>query len=108
MRIGSLDRLTRFIDEVVRLMRAWFDEVRDVVVASREGLEPRHRTTLDIGCWLVVATLGLGLQLGGWSVWSVLVAAAGYVIWVLAYSEATVQAIRRQRAELMPRLPVSD
>jgi len=28
----------------------------------------------------------------------VLVAAAGYVIWVLAYSEATVQAARRQRS----------
>ncbi len=78
-------------------MRRRIDEIQQMVVAGREGLEPRQRATLDIGCWLVVATVGLGIQLGGWSVWSVLVAAAGYVIWVLAYSEATVQAARRQR-----------
>ena len=97
-RIGSLDRLARFLDEVARRTRKRIGEIREMVAAGREGLEPRQRTTLDIGSWLVLGTLGLGLQVGRWSAWSVLVAAVGYVIWVLAYSEATVQAARRQRS----------
>lgn len=65
--------------------------------AGRIGLDARQRTTLDIGCWLVVGTVALGLDVGGWSAWSVVAAALGYLVWVLAYSEATVQATRRQR-----------
>ena len=65
--------------------------------AGSLGLDARQRTTLDLGCWLVVGTVGLGLEVGRWSAWSVLAAALGYLVWVLAYSEATVQATLRQR-----------
>src|SRR5438552_18244672 len=97
-RIGSPDRLARFLDEVARRTRKRIGEIREMVAAGREGLEPRQRMTLDIGSWLVLGTLGLGLQVGRWLAWSVLLAAVGYVIWVLAYSEATVQAARRHRS----------
>ena len=89
-------------------MHIRIDEIRQMVAASRDGLEPRQKATLDIGCWLVLSTLGVGLQLGRWSAWSMLVAAGGYAIWVLAYSEATVLATRRQRRESAPRLAASD
>jgi hypothetical protein len=98
-RIGRRVWLRRFLNDVVAFVRRQLDEVQQILAASREGLEPRQRTTLDIGCCLVLGTLGIGLQLGRWSAWSVVVAAVGYVLWVLAYSEATVQAERRQRSD---------
>jgi hypothetical protein len=79
-----------------------------MIVAGRQDLERGQRATLDIGSWLVLGTLGLGLQVGHWPVWTAALAVAGYVIWVLAYSEATVQVIRRQRGERGLRLVVSD
>src|SRR5207253_9137420 len=96
-RIGSPDRLARFLDEVARRTRKRFDEIREMVAAGREGLEPRQRTTLDSGSWLVLGTQGLGLQGGRWSTRSGPVAAAVYVSWVLADSVATVQETRRPR-----------
>jgi hypothetical protein len=105
LRIENHVRLRRFTSEVVRVMLTRIDEIRDLVAASRGVLEPRQRATLDIGCWVVLSTLAIGLQLGGWSAWTVLVAAGGYLVWVLAYSEASVHATRRQRA---PRLAASD
>jgi hypothetical protein len=71
-------------------------------------LDQRQRATLDIGSWLIMGTLGVGLQLGRWPAWSVLLATAGYLTWVLAYSEATVQFTRRRRGERSLRLAVSD
>jgi len=76
-------------------------------------LDQRQRATLDIGSWLIMGTLGVGLQLGRWPAWSVLLATAGYLTWVLAYSEATyseatVQFTRRRRVERSLRLAVSD
>ena len=104
-RTGSHDdTLRRSLNEMVELILRRVDEILDTVGASGEGLEPRQRATLDIGCCLVLGTLGLGLQLGGWSAWSVAVATAGYLVWVVAYSEATVQASLRQRRERDTRL----
>ena len=80
LRIGSPTRLTRFPNEV-------------------GGLDRRQRATLDVGSWLILAALGLGLQMGSWPVWSARLATAGYAIWVLSYSEATVQITRRRLAE---------
>src|SRR5467141_3630970 len=77
LRIGSREPLRRFLNEV-----------RPMVVGE---LDQRQRATLDIGSWLIMGTLGVGLQLGRWPAWSVLLATAGYLTWVLAYSEATVQ-----------------
>jgi len=107
-RVGVHASLKRFLNGVVGLMLAQIDEILRGGGPGPEGLEPRQKATLDIGCWLVLGTVALGLQIGGWSAWSVAVAAAGYVIWVLAYSEATVQAALRQRGDLGPRLAGSD
>ncbi|TMC83276.1 MAG: hypothetical protein E6J06_08980 [Chloroflexi bacterium] len=93
---------------MVRLVHKQIDEIRQMAVESRDGLEPRQKATLDVGCWLILSTLAVGLQLGRWSAWSVLAAAGGYMIWVLAYSEATVQATLRQREKRAPRLAASD
>ena len=108
LRIENHVRLRRFLREVVQVVLTRIDEIQDMVAASRDGLEPRQRATLDIGCWVVLSTLAVGLQLGGWSAWTVLVAAGGYLVWVLAYSEASVHATRRERGERAPRLAVSD
>jgi hypothetical protein len=59
-------------------------------------LAPGERNTLEIGSCVVLSVLGLGLQLGQWPAWSGLVAAAGYVAWVVVYAEVTVQAKRRR------------
>jgi hypothetical protein len=117
-RIGSQDRLRRFLHEVVVLLvrtRAGLDrhamlfrDIRQMIVAGRQDLERGQRATLDIGSWLVLGTLGLGLQVGHWPLWTVLLALAGYAVWVVVYSEATVQATRRQRGEPGLRLVVSD
>jgi uncharacterized protein YaaW (UPF0174 family) len=61
-------------------------------MSIREGLEPHQKLTLEIGSAVVLSTLGLGLQFGHWSPWTALAAVGGYLIWVIAYSEATVRA----------------
>lgn len=108
LRIENHVRLRRFTSEVVERTLTRIDEIHDLVAASREGLEPRQRATLDIGCCVVLSTLAIGLQLGGWSAWTVVVAAGGYLVWVLAYSEASVHATRRERGDRAPRLAASD
>ena len=116
--IGSHDLLTRSLHEVValslRLQAEWdrharpLQEIRQMISAGRHNLERGQRATLDIGSWLVLGTLGLGLQVGHWPLWTVILALGGYALWVVAYSEATVQATRRQRGERALRLVVSD
>lgn len=56
---------------------------------------PGEKATLEAGSWIVLGTLGLGLGFGRWPGWTALAAAGGYMLWVVAYSEATVQARRR-------------
>ena len=107
-RKGSEEALARFLDEVVvaEAVRNGVDQLGRLVDASRDGLEPRQKNTLQLGAWVVLGGLAFGLQLGGWPSWSVVVASAGYVAWVLAYSEVTVQASLRQRPDR--RLAVAD
>jgi hypothetical protein len=111
---GSQDRLRRFLSEMSMPRTGWaghatlVQEVPQMVAAGCEDLEPGQRATLDIGGYLILFTLGLGLQLGDWSAWSLLPAAGGYLIWVLAYSEATVQATLRQRGRRSTRLAGTD
>lgn len=62
------------------------------------ALEARQKATLDIGCALVVSALAAGIEIGGWPLWSALLAAAGYAAWVIVYSEVTVQVELRRRA----------
>jgi hypothetical protein len=52
--------------------------------------------------------LAIGIQLGRWPAWSVAIASVGYLVWVLAYSEATVQASVRPHGERGPGLAGSD
>lgn len=96
-RVGSEETLARFLHEVVDRVRRRVDEVRGLVAASRVGLEPHEKNTLELGCGVVLGALAFGLQVGGWPAWSLVVAGAGYAAWVLAYSEMTVQANGRHR-----------
>lgn len=68
---------------------------RLLIQTSPQELEPRQKLTLEIGSCAVLSSLGLGLQLGQWPGWSALVCIAGYLAWVVIYSEATVQASKR-------------
>jgi hypothetical protein len=71
------------------------------------GYARGEKGTLEAGSWIVLGSLGLGLEFGRWPAWTAVAAAAGYVLWVVAYSEATVQARRRwpdaRRLALSPR-----
>ena len=66
-------------------------EQRGRISDASSSLEPRQRFTLEIGALVVLAALGVGVQFGGWPAWSALVATSGYVCWVVAYAEATIQ-----------------
>ena len=79
-----------------RFRRAW-EESNLAARGPALDLSPRQRTTLEIGSSAVLGMLAAGLQLGNWSLWSVPVALTGYYVWVIAYSEATVRAARRDR-----------
>ncbi|HKC20301.1 MAG TPA: hypothetical protein VKE27_11815 [Candidatus Dormibacteraeota bacterium] len=61
-------------------------------------LDDRQKMTLDLGLVLVMTMLWFGTESGRWSIWAVLLGVAGYVIWVIAYSEITVQIEMRRRA----------
>ncbi|HKW07660.1 MAG TPA: hypothetical protein VJS19_08855 [Candidatus Dormibacteraeota bacterium] len=53
-----------------------------------------QKATLEIGSSVVLSALALGLQFGRWPSWAVAAAVVGYVLWVIAYSEATIRAAR--------------
>jgi hypothetical protein len=59
-------------------------------------MNPRERNTLQLGSVLFLSALAIELQVGGWPVWTALPMSAGYVAWVVAYSEATLQLERRR------------
>lgn len=68
------------------------------VARSIDKVEEHEKLTLEVGSAIVLCALALGLQLGNWSIWSALPAIGGYVAWVIAYSEATVQLAKHQTA----------
>jgi hypothetical protein len=70
--------------------------------ATQVKLEPRQRRTLEVGSYVVLSGLGVGLQAGGWPVWSALGAAAVYASWVVLYAEVTVQI--KAHPDVLPRL----
>lgn len=57
-------------------------------------LTPYQKVTLEIGSTVVLSALALGLQIGQWPPWTAVAGAVGYVLWVIAYSEATIRAAR--------------
>lgn len=65
-------------------------------------LEPRQRRTLEVGSYVVLSGLGVGLQAGGWPLWSAVGAAAVYASWVVLYAEVTVQV--KAHPDVLPRL----
>lgn len=75
--------------------------------ASKPGYAPGEKGTLELGSWIVLGTLSLGLQLGRWPAWTALAAAGGYLAWIVSYSEATVQARRRRLTAGRPAFPAA-
>jgi hypothetical protein len=69
-----------------------FPRLMATTMLTRERLEPYQKLTLEIGSAVVLGTLAVGLQFGHWSPWAALAAFGGYLVWVIAYSEATVRA----------------
>jgi hypothetical protein len=66
-------------------------------------LQPGQRRTLEVGSCVVLSCLGLGLQLGGWPVWTFPAGIGVYLAWVVLYAEVTVQA--KSRPALWQRWP---
>lgn len=64
--------------------------------ARPDAFEPGERSTLEIGSCIVLSGLGVGLQLGRWPFWAAPVAVAGYLAWVILYSEVSIQAKRHR------------
>jgi len=67
------------------------------------SIEPHQKFTLELGAVVVLSALGIGVQVGGWPLWSLFCAAAGYLCWVVLYSEATIQAGRLRFHRRAPR-----
>ena len=65
-------------------------------------LTPAQSRTLRAGSTIVLGSVTLGLQLGRWPLWTIVLAAALYVAWTVAYAEATVQAMRRSAGKAEP------
>lgn len=93
-RIGS--RARSDVRMVAQFRRVW-GEVRGTALEARSSLAPRQRLTLDLGSATVFGLLATGLEAGHWPAASVPVTLVGYVLWVLAYSEASIRASRRGR-----------
>ena len=70
-------------------------------MGTDSDLEPRQKLTLEVGTWVVLSALVFGVQLGRWPAWSALAAVDGYLLWVVLYSEATVQVSRRRAGRLL-------
>jgi hypothetical protein len=80
---GRFGKPSRFLQE------QWTD-----ISSIDAGLEPYQRSTLELGAFVVLIAVGVGVQVGGWPLWSLFCAGVGYVCWVVVYSEATLQASR--------------
>ena len=74
------------------------------VLEAASELNAHERNTLQLGSVLFLSTLGMGLQFARWPVWSALVILAGYLAWVIGYSEATVQVQRWRLSRPSPDL----
>lgn len=99
---GNLDSVARFARKVA--LGLHIRRARLLMQTSHRELEPRQKLALEIGSCAVLSSLGLGLELGQWPGWSALVCIAGYLAWVVIYSEATVQtAIREACRDATPR-----
>src|SRR5690349_14494576 len=88
---GALgDALRRTVKRrgLVRDRRAAEPVAAQAVAERASAYGPGEKGTLEVGSWIVLGTLGLGVQFGRWPAWTALAAAAGYVLWAVAYSEA--------------------
>jgi hypothetical protein len=80
---------------LIRDRRATAPVAAQAIAQRAPAYGPGEKGTLEVGSWIVLGTLGLGVEFGRWPAWTALAAAAGYMLWAVAYSEATVQARRR-------------
>lgn len=67
-----------------------------VAARSIDEVEAHEKSTLQLGACIVLSTVALGQQFGHWPMWSAALALAGYLAWIVAYSEATVQTLKRR------------
>ncbi|OLC00952.1 MAG: hypothetical protein AUI15_06480 [Actinobacteria bacterium 13_2_20CM_2_66_6] len=98
--------LVAFARAVLRRLDAALRSAAQVCDQSRSlsGSELRtgERITLEIGFVIILVALSAGLELGRWPAWSGLAALVGYLAWTVLYSEATIQATRRQLGRNRP------
>jgi len=83
----------RRLDAALRSAAQVCDQWRSM---SGSELRTGERITLEIGFVIILVALSAGLELGRWPAWSGLAALVGYLAWTVLYSEATIQATRRQ------------
>jgi hypothetical protein len=67
------------------------------LMATTTDVSPHERLTMDLGSAIVAGALGLGMEVGRWPLWSVLLGLGGYVLWTLLYAELTVRSIKWRR-----------
>jgi hypothetical protein len=93
--VGAALRQTASARRLIRTRRTPAAVAAASVARPAPAYGPGEKGTLEVGSWIVLGTLGLGVEFGRWPAWTALAAAAGYMLWAVAYSEATVQARRR-------------
>jgi hypothetical protein len=69
---------------------------------EREGLSSRQKATLEVGFYTVLLALIFGVSLGDWPGWAAVAALLSYLLWVIAYSEATVRVTLHDRRVRRP------
>ena len=89
----------RRLDAALRSAAQVCDQWRSM---SGSELRTGERITLEIGFVIILVALSAGLELGRWPAWSGLAALVGYLAWTVLYSEATIQATRRQLGRNRP------
>lgn len=93
--LGVAIRRTAPARRLIRYRRHTAPVGAQAIANAAPAYGPGEKGTLEVGSWIVLGTLGLGVGFGRWPAWTALAAAAGYMVWVVAYSEATLQARRR-------------
>ncbi len=93
--VGAAVRRTVSRRGLIRDIRTTAPVGAQAIAKHAPAYEPGEKGTLEVASGIVLGTLSLGVGFGRWPAWTALAAAAGYMLWVVAYAEATVQARRR-------------
>jgi hypothetical protein len=78
--LGDALRHTVKRPELIRDRRATAPSPAQAIAQRAPAFGPGEKGTLEVASWIVLGTLGLGVEFGRWPAWTALAAAAGYML----------------------------